>query len=280
MAAKSDKLSDRERRYYILALTTMASADKHAAKEELEFIQRRCKQLKCRLTKKDFKAYDLEKIARVITNSKQRSELFQDLIAMAKADRKWDPAELQILKFFSERWKQPLPSIKGVTWDSIDAPKEAATRDLSKNKRAQLEKREELPRATDPGMRWGWVFASIIVFVAAVAGSLFAAGKWWQPINIDTLVAHEPILFLFLLAPCLVSGLLVGIVSPGRTVREPAIGILITLLLVFGVLALAVLPDAEGAGYGLLLAISGASTVAMFILALIGAWIGELVTGN
>ncbi len=278
--SKHLKMSERERRYYMLALTTMAAADNKAASEELAYLQRKCKQLKCRLTKKDFKQYDLGKIAKVIDRAEIQSALFEDLIKMAKKDRKWDPAELSVLKYFASTWKLTPPAIQGVDWAQVSAPDEGKKRELSAKKRERLEQRQDVAKATDPGMRWAWVLISIVVFLAANVGAYLAAGKWWKPIDVDTIAAAEPLMFVILLAPSLVCGLLVGLISPGRTVREPAIGILVVTLAVLGFFALAVLPAAEGDVDATLWGVAGGTVVGMFVLGLVGAWLGETVTGN
>lgn len=276
-----ESMTDRERRYYILALVTMAMSDKTTSPEEMDFVSAVCKRLRCRLDKADIRSYDLNKIAEVLQKPAIQAAVFQDLIQMAKADRVWTKEELETLKFFAERWKQPLPALTGVDWGKVAACKVEDVQKLSQEKRATLEKKQdELLKKTDPGFRWFWSIAALVIFAISLAVSLVIASIVWRAPTLDDVVNIEKALIAVFLIPCAVSGMVIGLVSPGRTIREPAVGIVSPIVLAFGFLAAFVLPGHEGAGYGVLAMGCGAAAAAMLVVTLIGAWIGEKLQGN
>ncbi|MBX7099301.1 MAG: hypothetical protein K1X89_16430 [Myxococcaceae bacterium] len=119
-----------------------------------------------------------------------------------------------------------------------------------------------------------WVFVSLFVYLALE----LLLGTWLGPLMAGVFVSPMFVMqaqLLLHLVALYLGGLLIGVVSPGRRLTEPAIGAFLSVLLVF--LMSFFLPGwfyrfeltkvlvAGGLGFG---------------SALFGAWHGERLTGN
>jgi hypothetical protein len=130
---------------------------------------------------------------------------------------------------------------------------------------------------TDPNERPfspTWTFVSVVLFLAV---ELFI-GTWLGPLVLGKYVSpmfHIQVQMLMHLGSLYLGGLIVGVISPGRRLMEPAIGAFLSVLLVFSMslfmpgwfLMFSWLKVLVGGGIG-------------FLLALAGAWTGEKWMGN
>jgi hypothetical protein len=119
-----------------------------------------------------------------------------------------------------------------------------------------------------------WVFLSVVLFLAVE----LVIGSWIGPAIIGKYVSpmfHLQVQMVMHLASLYLGGLVVGVVSPGRRLMEPALGaflsVAITFLMSFFMpswfLHFDVFKVMVGGGIG-------------FALALAGAWTGEKWMGN
>jgi len=121
---------------------------------------------------------------------------------------------------------------------------------------------------TSPVINWKWVGASMIIFfivqlILSIAFGLF--GILTLGLGFLLFIIIKPIVYF-------AGGLITGVLSPGVTIKEPAIG----------AVAITVLGGIFDAGLllqGRMLATILASILA-FVVALIGATIGENMTGS
>lgn len=119
-----------------------------------------------------------------------------------------------------------------------------------------------------------WVFLSVVLFLAC---ELFI-GTWLGPVIVGKYVSpmfHYQVQMLMHLASLYLGGIVVGVISPGRRMMEPAVGAFLSVLLVFLMgffmpnwfFAFDLTKVMVGGGIG-------------FFLALLGAWQGEKWMGN
>lgn len=121
-AAAQPALSAFEKKYYVMGLLTLVSADGAPGPQALEIMKGEARRLKVRLHDEDFHKYDLAAIAQGIKHDAVRKDLFEKMIKLGSSDEKWTPGELSIVKFYAESWKQPLPALAGVDWATVAAP--------------------------------------------------------------------------------------------------------------------------------------------------------------
>lgn len=118
------------------------------------------------------------------------------------------------------------------------------------------------------GLRWGWVFGSMLIFVIAqaVISLIFGAlGVLTLGLGFILFVLLKPVTYFL-------GGIVTGLFSPGITIAEPAIGAVVITIL-------GALLDASFVRHGRLIWTIISSIVAFF-LALAGARIGERVQGT
>jgi cytochrome b subunit of formate dehydrogenase len=135
--------------------------------------------------------------------------------------------------------------------------------DKATSKASKVQRIKRLRRA----LHWRWVFFGVLVMVAGHVLAYWLLGE-----TIVALVEEDPVLafaaaagvplFIYFLG-----GLIVGRLSPGETIQEPAVAGVIGLLLVSGLQLLAGMINL----FGLLI---GAPF--SFAMAYLGGWIGEL----
>ncbi|MEM6784189.1 MAG: hypothetical protein AAF624_10710 [Bacteroidota bacterium] len=131
-----------------------------------------------------------------------------------------------------------------------------------------------MSRASIPTFSWGWTFASMAAFVGielvlgALVGELLLGNAFSY--NLRFLLQG-----LLNIASYFLGGLLIGAVSPGLRLREPAVGAALAIVLMFSLTALTPFRFIGATGGKLVL---GAAIA--FCLALIGAALGEKLTGN
>lgn len=130
---------------------------------------------------------------------------------------------------------------------------------------------------TDPNERpfsTAWVMLSVVLFLAIE----LVIGTWIGPLIVGKYVSpmfHYQVQMLMHLGSLYLGGLVVGVVSPGRRLVEPAVGAFISVLVVFLMsffmptwfFVFDVMKVLIGGGIG-------------FALALAGAWTGEKWMGN
>lgn len=126
------------------------------------------------------------------------------------------------------------------------------------------------PAGTAPGFRWKWALLTIPIAVGTSLGLLVIAGFTMSAIGWSDDTASDGAKLAvggtWILGSMLLSGLVVGLLSPGRTVLEPAFGLAVA------VVALNVLGgDVEGAV---------GSWVLPFGIGAAGAWLGEWLQGR
>ncbi len=127
--------------------------------------------------------------------------------------------------------------------------------------------------AEDQPFSWKWVLLSMAIFIAteivlgAVVGG-FVSG--YASINFRILVQGLLNLFSYL-----AGGFVVGLVSPGKRIREPAVGAFLCVALT---LLVAFLTPIRFLRFSTLRLIIGG--LIAYALALAGAKIGEKLTGN
>lgn len=262
------------RRAYVLALVTLANVDSEASPEELAFIHQVCQHFDCRLAPKDLVSLDLPTIAASVKPPAHRQALFADLLRMARRDRKWDGGELRVLKFLGEQWGMEPPSLTDVVWEQLVGVDDEGARQLSQQTSQAVVGRPEVVQAARAGFRWFWVWATVLLFVVACA----LAGAFASALGGDLLVGvarFEPVAVLLFLGAGFGSGLLIGLVSPGRTVLEPALGAALPLLAAFALVVVFVLPEQDGDGSGTLALSFGLAIVCSFAVTMAGAWLGE-----
>jgi len=120
----------------------------------------------------------------------------------------------------------------------------------------------------DRSIDWKWVLVSLVVLLAAQIALSIVFGI----LGILTLGIGW-VLFLFLKpAVYFLGGMLTGYISPGITIREPAIAAVV--IAVVGAIF-----DGRGSGGGTLIATIVAAVIAFFC-ALAGAQIGERIQRN
>ncbi len=273
------ELSEAERRAYVLALVTLANVDSEASPEELAFIQHICAQLGCRLGSRDLVSLDLAAIAASITRPIHRKALFEDLLQMARRDRKWHGGELRVLKFLGDQWGLEPPTLADVVWEQLVGTDAAGVRQLSKETSQAVAQRPEVAQAVSRGFRWLWAAATVVLFLVACMGASVLAGVLDSELLAGVARLEPLAVLLFLAAGCL-TGLVVGAASPGRTVLEPAVGAALPLLAVFAFVALFVLPEQDGEGSAALAGSFFAAIVFAFVATMGGAWLGERLTGG
>ncbi len=273
------RLTPREKRYYLLALITMASSDEDLAPEELDLIRSRARELDWELIKTDLNTYDIEEIARTIQKPSVQEALFQDLVLMGQADRKWHPEEIKILRYFADSWGKNLPPLNGVDWGKVSPPTASELEETSVRKRESLlsPQNQEIVKSASPGTRWGWVFAATGIYIGLIVtftiliyvlrdGQEEAPGE----LNLANTLAG--------LISCFMTGVIVGVASPGRTLKEPVIGVLLPLIAYSVALMVAAIKYEY---YALIIAAISAIGIAglvQFTLAMIGAWLGEKIS--
>lgn len=262
----------------MMALLTLAHADDALPEEELGLIHETAKKLQYRLLPSDLRTYDLHSIAFAIHRPSLQTALFQDLIRLARADRKWTRQELQVIRFFAQQWNQPLPELKGFDWGSIEIPPPPEFERLSEHKRESIRMRPELVRAADPGLQWNWVFISAGIYLAL---SCTTSGMF-RAVSQDR-SAGQAMGAIVGLGVCFLTGLITGVLSPGRTIREPAIGVILPILICTGLLFTVAVgatgPEGVGTGISLILVISVVAAI-QFAVAMLGAWIGEKIQSS
>jgi hypothetical protein len=119
-----------------------------------------------------------------------------------------------------------------------------------------------------------WTFVSVILFLAV---ELFI-GTWLGPLVIGKYVSpmfHLQLQMMMHLASFYVGGILVGVLSPGVRMKEPAVGALISVLVVF--LISFFMPNFFYS-FDMSKVLVGGGIA--FVLALAGAYSGEKFMGN
>lgn len=117
------------------------------------------------------------------------------------------------------------------------------------------------------GLHWRWVLFGVALMVLGHVGAYLLAGR-----RVIALVERDPVLAFGIAAvvPLLIfffSGLLVGRLSPGRTIQEPAVAAVLGLLAVVGLQLFAGMINI----FGLLLGAPFSFAAAYF-----GGWVGEV----
>ncbi|MBI2900440.1 MAG: TerB family tellurite resistance protein [Planctomycetes bacterium] len=271
----SRNLTAQEKRAYLMALITLAASDRGVAPEEAKIIREAARRLNFRLTSRDIRTYDLDSIVRSVTRPSVRSALFSDLLRLAQADRRWAPEELRIIRYLSEQWAQPLPAIPGLDWNQLTAPTPAELERISDGRRDLLQSNPDAIRSADPGMQWLWVVVSAVLYVVLACVCSFAyyfyrGGELSSKGDVGALGV-----WLFI---GLMTGLLVGMVSPGRTVREAAIGTLLgTVALLLAALQFVRVEAGQGSSVVVALILMAALS---YLAALSGSWYGEAMQGK
>ena len=119
---------------------------------------------------------------------------------------------------------------------------------------------------------WGWVFASVAVFVVAQLFFAFGLGQ----MLLGSRIPHglqQVVQGLLMLVSYFVGGLIIGVVSPGVRMIEPALGAFLSIFLV--VFVSFVMPGSYVYFQWMKLIIGG---IIAFALALYGARLGEKLT--
>jgi hypothetical protein len=119
-----------------------------------------------------------------------------------------------------------------------------------------------------------WTFVSVVLFLAVE----LVIGTWLAPLIVGAYVSpmfHMEVQMIMHLGSFYLGGVLVGLISPGIRMKEPAIGAFISVLVVF--LMTFFMPGAFFNFQGSKVLIGGGLA---FVLALIGAYSGEKFMGN
>lgn len=116
------------------------------------------------------------------------------------------------------------------------------------------------------GLHWGWVFVGVLVMVGGHVLAYLLLGA-----RVVALVEKEPMVAFAItggvaLAIYFAGGLVVGRLSPGQTIEEPAIAGVIGLVVLFGLQLLVGMLNL----FGLII---GAPFC--FVMAYAGGWVGE-----
>lgn len=232
-------MSKVEKIAYLKALVAVARSDDDLAESELTVIREASEALDIEFKESYLEDYDLEKIAGRIQTARVRRMLINDIQRLIDADDKREPGELQVLKYFCETWGQTPPDLEGVNWSTIVLPKDM--REISRKVQARaLKIKQRLIGATKGrGIQWISVFAGTgiimtillsLLLVFAIAGvELLSRGEDLrsnQPPFVNWLGAGLAVLVFFL------AGLVTARISPGRTIKEPAIGAVVPIVFV------------------------------------------------
>ncbi len=277
---RSLMMTSREKKYYMMGLLTIAGVDEKVSGKELGIINRAAKVLGAKVRKRDLRGFDIERIAGEIRRTKVRRLLLAQVAEIANADRKLEPSEVKTVKFLAAQWQLPLPKIPGVEWEKVDEPKGEEVEKISDAKREKLESGggEKALASADHGFQFVWVIGAAVIYIV-VAGFLTVltaiieagAGAGADPAN--GLLLKVGMGFF----ACLLTGLIVGKLSTGRTIREPAIGVVLPQVAVVGWFIYSV-REASGLSDEQMkfLIIGGVvAGLAQYVTTLIGAWIGE-----
>ncbi len=119
-----------------------------------------------------------------------------------------------------------------------------------------------------------WTVLSVVLFLVVEA----VIGSWLGPLIVGKYVSpmfHFEVQVLMHLLSFYAGGWLVGLVSPGRRLVEPAVGAFVSALLVFG---FALFMPSVFFAFTLFKALLAGGLA--FVTALVGAWQAERVMGN
>lgn len=117
-------------------------------------------------------------------------------------------------------------------------------------------------------IQWKWVFISILIFFAAqlaVSVILFIVGLLTLGIGFILFIFLKPIAYF-------ITGIVTGYLSPGITIKEPAIGAIV-------IAVLSLIWEIVKDGDGKIISTIIVGVIAYFV-ALTGAKIGERIQGN
>lgn len=268
-----------EKRSYLLGLITFASSDDGASPPELAIISEAAKRLGGRVHSKDIRKYDLAGIARSIRTPGVRSAFFADIVRLAAADRRWDPRELRVVKYFAGEWNEPLPEVSGVDWNSVETLAGTDLQGASTSQREAIATRQKALGAAAPSFLWAYaVLGALVLMGAFMLFPLVLAciAPALPAILAESVAALDLQGILVLVFLGFFSGLVVARASPGSTLTEPVVGAIIPIALLL--LATFRLLTKLGGGIadvpGTYLAIAAAI---LFGGSLVGAWLGEMV---
>ena len=121
---------------------------------------------------------------------------------------------------------------------------------------------------------WKWVVLSMLIFVGIemILGGLVGHLILGRYLSLSLQFTLQGVLNL---ASYFVGGLLIGLLSPGLRIREPAVGAFFTVALM---LSLSLFTPYSFIRFSLTKMVVGG--IIAFVLALVGAGIGERVSGN
>lgn len=288
-----DAVSADEKIAYFKSLIALANVDGEISDPELEIIRQAAQLYDCTLRKSYLKSYDIEKLADQILNKSLRSMLLNDFKRLLELKETPGPEELSVVKYYADRFKLAPPMLPEVNWRRVALIGDVAV--VSQKVTTQSARRgKQVYGAVAPSFQWLAVFAGAGVFFTLTLSILVAvdiAGlDFLKPTTRLDEIGLDPVI-LGIVAGCFfTSGLLVALLSPGRTIKEPAVGALIPILLLTTTAGHALYQQYEAlkAQKGSLAALPWletlgpllAAAVGAYILALIGAWIGEAVSGS
>ncbi len=275
-----EKLPPMERRNYLLALITMASVDDEISEEELDLIKRRATDFNCRIKKSDLKKYDIVKIAEGVRTPSLRDVLFQDLIEMARADRRWLREELSLLRYLSEAWDQSLPGqpFPGMDWRDIVVPSAEEIQETSVRKRNKLAnpQNKKILQSAEPGIQWAWVFAATGIYL--LIALLFYVLKGESPQNKVAGSGELTLLDVVLgLLPSFLAGFIFGVISPVPTLKEAGIGVSVPVLVTGMIICFLAIKDgmADDPEFVEFILIVSVTSLIQFGCAIFGAYISR-----
>ncbi len=269
-----------EKSRFLQAVISVAAADDAIGVEELERIRSLARRLRCRLKAADLRTFSLEKIATELRTPLLRQICLGEMIAMAHADRKLTPDEEGVIRYLAAEWELSLPSEHGIRWGQGDTDAVArlvaaptavapdaddpggrrryAEQATTRIRRHVLANERTLTAVRPGGLQVGWItIGSGIMFgLSLLAGVVTGKGS-----------SREAALFVSAII-FFAGGLVVGLLSPRRTLHEPAIAAALVTLFFF-------LLAGRGEEIPLLSLVPALGIP--FILAFGGAWLGELV---
>lgn len=123
-------------------------------------------------------------------------------------------------------------------------------------------------------MSHAWTFVSVVLFLAVE----LVIGAWLGPLIVGAYVSpmfHLQVQMMLHLSSFYLGGILVGVLSPGVRLKEPAIGAFISVMVVF---MMTFFMPSMFYGFTLSKVIVGGGIA--FLLALMGAYSGEKFMGN
>ncbi len=267
-----------EKNAYMKALLSIAAVDDNIGPPELERIKAAARRFGCRLKASDLKTFSLDGIARGIQRPHVQKACLAEIVDIAKADRKLSSDELQLIKFLCAQWGLPLPDL-GVGWEQVKSPGDAReVKELEDRTRDKIVTGKfKAIGATSQGFSITWIVGSVIIMAIFVALTLLAVDQGRRK---EYIKGAEQLRNAYLIGFGLsffLGGFIVGRKSAGRTLLEPALA---AGAGVFGGLyALArftpMVDQLRTSSGGYDWAVMGIWAAVPFIVAMIGAWVGE-----